>query len=89
MNPLNLTKTVTEILVSVGVGSIVGNAIKQTTPANAHIVKRISIGIGGFVLSSMISAKASKYATDQIDETVEKIKSFKKTEPKFDETKAN
>ena len=86
MNPLNLIKVVTEITVSVGVGSIVGNTLKQATPANAHILKRISMGIGGFVLSSMISAKASKYATDQIDETVEKIKKFRNPETIQDET---
>ncbi len=89
MNPLNLIKTVTELMVSVGVGSIVGNTIKNATPTNAHIVKRISMGIGGFFLSSMVSSKVSKYATETIDETAEKIKSIRKTETKFDETKAN
>jgi hypothetical protein len=89
MNPLNLVKIVTELFVSVGVGSIVGNTIKNATPENASRFKKISIGVGGFVLSSMISSKATKYATDQIDETVEKIKKFKNPEQTQDETKLN
>ena len=89
MNPLNLIKSVVEIVVSVGVGSIVGNAIKQTTPANAHIVKRISVGIGGFVLSSMVSHHATNYTSKTIDETVEKIKNIRKPEQHQDEIKLN
>jgi len=80
MNPLNLIKTVTEIVVSVGVGAVVGNTIKLTTPAGTHVLKRVAIGVGGFVLSSMISDKASTYATTTIDETVEKIKKLIKPE---------
>lgn len=76
MKMLNLTKSVTEIMVSVGVGSIVGNAIKVGTPAGTHIIKRACIAVGGFVLSSMISDKASKYASEAIDETVDKIKNI-------------
>lgn len=81
MNPLNLAKTAVEIIVSVGVGAIVGNTIKLSTPAGTHVLKRAAIGVGGFVLSSMISDKATKYTTDTIDETVEKIKQFIKPEP--------
>lgn len=80
MNPLNLVKTVTEVVVSVGVGAIVGNVIKASIPANTHVLKRAAIGVGGFVLSSMITDKATKYATDTIDDTVDKIKKFVKPE---------
>lgn len=80
MNPLSLVKTVVEITVSVGVGAVVGNAIKASTPAKTHVVKRVAIGVGAFVLSSMVGDMATKYATDTIDETAGKIKKFMKPE---------
>lgn len=80
MNPLSLVKTVVEITVSVGVGAVVGNAIKASTPAGIHVVKRVAIGVGGFVLSSMVGDMATKYATETIDETASKIKNFMKKE---------
>lgn len=80
MNPLSLVKTVVEITVSVGVGAVVGNAVKASTPAGIHVVKRVAIGVGAFVLSSMVGDMATKYATDTIDETAGKIKKFMKKE---------
>jgi hypothetical protein len=80
MNPLSLIKTAVEITVSVGVGAVVGNAIKASTPANVHVVKRVAIGVGAFVLSSMVGDMATKYATDTIDDTAGKIKKFMKPE---------
>jgi hypothetical protein len=67
MDKLNILKAVTEIGVSIGVGSIVGNAIKLTADPNNKKYKKIAIGFGGFVLSSMVSDMASKYATETID----------------------
>jgi hypothetical protein len=80
MNPLSLIKTAVEITVSVGVGAVVGNAIKASTPANVLVVKRVAIGVGAFVLSSMVGDMATKYATDTIDDTAGKIKKFMKPE---------
>lgn len=74
MNPLLIVKAVTDVVVSVGVGAVVGNAIKAGTPANTHVVKRVAIGIGGFVLSGMVSDYASKYATGVIDNTTASVR---------------
>ena len=76
MNPLSLVKTVVEVVVSVGVGAVVGNAIKASTPTNTHVVKRVAIGVGGFVLSSMVGDLATKYTNETIDDTADKIKKF-------------
>jgi hypothetical protein len=70
----SLVKVISGFIVSMGVGAIVGNTIKLTTPQSIGLAKKISIGIGGLVLSSMIGDYTSKYADKKIDETAEEIK---------------
>ncbi|MCX7817549.1 MAG: hypothetical protein N2317_08610 [Syntrophales bacterium] len=74
MSKLELLKKAAGIVVSVGVGAIVGNAITSTTPDTAGTIKKVCIGIGAFVLSSMITDKVSEYAENKIDEAVAQIK---------------
>jgi hypothetical protein len=74
MNKIEMIKKIGIIVVSVGVGAIVSNTIKSTTPSSIGTIKKFCIGVGGFVLSSMISDKASRYAEQQIDHTVMEIK---------------
>ena len=76
MKKLDILKGVAELVVSVGVSAIVGNTIKTTTPPDIHVIKKVCVGIGGFVLSGMIGDKTAEYASNQIDETVEKIQNF-------------
>lgn len=77
MNPIALARTAAGLVVSAGAGAIVSNAIKASTPANAKIIQKISIGIGGFVLSNMIGDMATKYANDNIDTAVNTFKQAK------------
>lgn len=77
MNPLGIFKTVTDLVVATGVGAVVGNLIKTTTPIDVKTVQRISIAVGGLVLSSMAGDRAAKYATEQIDATVAQVKELK------------
>lgn len=79
MNKLEVVKAATELVVSLSVGSVVGNTIKSGIPAGSKLVKKVSIGIGGLVISSMIADMASKYATDSIDNAVENLKDLKDT----------
>lgn len=83
MNPMTIVKGVVDLAVSAGAGAVVGNAIKMSTPADAKKIQKISIAVGGFVLSGLVGAQASKYATEQIDTTLAQIKevkaSFKKS----------
>lgn len=74
MKKLELIKTGVGIIVSVGVGGIVSNAIKSTTPDTAGTIKKVCIGIGSFVISSMLTDEATKYTDKKIDETVNQIK---------------
>jgi hypothetical protein len=79
MNPLTVFKFVAELAVSAGVGSIVSSAAKLAVPANAKMVKKISIGVGAFVLSNMVADQAVKYTSDKIDYGVDEFNKIKDT----------
>lgn len=89
MNKLDILKGGTELLVSMGVGAIVGNVIKMTADPEQGRIKKIATGLGGFVISSMITDKAVVYSNDRIDniaETVRKLKRAAKTLPDVEVT---
>ena len=50
-----------------GVGSIVSNAIKMTTPVKTKWLEKAAIAIGGVVLSSLIGDECDKFITRTID----------------------
>lgn len=65
-----LVKSVVEITVSAGVGTIVGNVVKQNIPENMSRFKKITVMAGGFALSGMAGAAAASYASTQVDAVV-------------------
>ena len=67
---IHTVKTGVGFVVSVGVGAIVGNLVKSTTPADTSKIIKACIKVGGFVLSSACGEMASNYTDDQIDEAV-------------------
>jgi len=67
MNYLSIFKGVAGLVTSTGVGNIVGNIIKVTTPANQNTFNKITTVVGGFVLSAMIADKTVEYLNEQID----------------------
>lgn len=71
---LKTIKQVAVIVVTAGVGAIVGNAVKHVTPGDTGFVKKTCIGAGSLVLAGMLSDKAGDYAEQKIDETVEEAK---------------
>lgn len=71
MNKMDIFKSVAELVVSVGVSAIVGNAIKLTTEPGIKLPKKIAIGVGGVVLSSMVADMATTYTSKKIDEYAE------------------
>lgn len=79
MNKLNIVKQAAELLVSMGTGAIVGNAVKLTTPAEVSKVQRVTIAIGSFALSAMISDAVGKYASNQIEQVAEQVSNLKAT----------
>jgi cell division protein FtsX len=75
--PLSIAKTAAGIVTSLGAGAVVSNAIKASIPANSKTIQKISIGIGGFVLSSMVSEMATKYVNENIDSAVKQFQTAK------------
>ena len=74
MTKIDMIKKVGAVVVSVGVGAIVGNAIKSTTPSSVNVITKICIGVGAFVLTGMASDGAVKYAEGKFDDTINQIK---------------
>lgn len=64
------------VVTMAGAGIVLGNIIKMSTPASAHIVTKVLTGIGGFVLTSMVADSAADYAVKQVDELLESVKSL-------------
>lgn len=85
MTPLGIALRITSAVVSTGVGAVVGNAIKASTPATANLFQKVSIGIGGFVLSGMVAEKASTHVEKTVKRNVKKIKKMFKEKPSTNE----
>lgn len=69
-----MIKTGLSVVVSVGVGAIVNNAVKSTTPVTTKGLTKLCVVVGTFVLGSMFSEKATKYTDEKIDEAVNQVK---------------
>ena len=83
---IHTVKTGVGFVVSVGVGAIVGNLVKSTTPADTSKIIKACIKVGGFVLSSACGEIASNYTDDQIDEAVIFAEGFIKPEESEEST---
>lgn len=74
MNILPIIKAGSDLIVSMGSGAIITNAVKATTPADLKPFQKVTIGVGAFVLSSMVGGAASQYSSSKIDETADQLK---------------
>jgi len=70
MTKIDFVKLGVGFVVSYGTSAIINNAIKATTPGELHIIKRVSIFVGTFVLTSVVCDAAVKNANRQIDDFV-------------------
>lgn len=77
MNKLGLLKSALGFVASVGVGAVVKNAVTATTPDDAQKYMKIVTLVGGFVVGSMVSAQATKYAEKQVDDVAESVTKIK------------
>ena len=86
---VKITKLTVGIIASAGAGMIIGNAIKLGTPINTGVIKKLVIGAGGLVMSSMVGDAVQKYTDEAIDDVVENFEEgvkltydeFNKSEP--------
>lgn len=70
MKKLKIVKGIVTLVATAGVGIIVGNAIKATTPRDIKNVTKFCIFVGGLALSGIAGDKAGKYVEAQIDDLV-------------------
>lgn len=87
MTKIEIVKTVGKFVISVGVGTIISDAIKATTSSKNVGLKKLCVFVGGIVLGGMISESAITYAEKQVDEVVKGIKT--KEEDKTEKEKEN
>jgi hypothetical protein len=73
MNALAILGVVAKYAVSASVGGVVGNLVAVKTPPNAKPITKISIGIGTFVLSGLLSDMAMTYVETQAVEMLTEI----------------
>lgn len=77
MTKKEILKSGVKLLVSFGVGTIVTNAVAFTTPVIAMgLFKKAAVSVGSFVLSAMVSDKATEYTDEKIDEVMEETQKF-------------
>lgn len=80
MKKLEMVKSAGSLLVSSGVGMIVGNAIKATTPPAVGALAKLSIKVGAVVISNMVGDYAVKHVESKIDGAVNTVKNLIKEE---------
>lgn len=80
MNWLTLGKSALGLVTSIGVGNIIGNIVKATTPAGLNTFNKISVGLATFVVTGVVADKAVEYLNKEIDSAVDSVK--KKEQPK-------
>ena len=71
MKKIEVFKTGACVVVSFGVGVIVGNIVKGTTPSDVRKITKLCIAAGSLVLSNVAGDIAAKYTEKKIDEAVE------------------
>lgn len=73
MNKLDIFKNLASLAVSIGVGTVVGNVVKSTTPSDLKMYSRVAVRIGGFVLSAIAVHQAQNYVSNEIDNIMRKV----------------
>lgn len=82
MTKIEMAKAAGEIVVSIGVGTIVGNAIKSTTPIDMGPIKKVCVSIGAMILANLASDSTTEYLEKKIDDVVDKVKDAVSDKPK-------
>ena len=69
-----------ELLVALGVSTLVGSALVLVRPAKLGVIKKIAVGVGGMAISCMAVDGVTNYVDKQFKTTVAEFKEiFKKT----------
>jgi hypothetical protein len=73
INKLALFKGAVEFAISAGVGIIVGNLVKATTPPDIGRFQKIVVAIGSYGLTVVLGDISAKHISEQIDSYAEKV----------------
>lgn len=74
MNKIKVLKAGSKFIGTIGVGMIVRNIVKTTTPINMNIIQKVCIGVGGFALSGIIGDQAVDYIDKELDSAIKMVK---------------
>ena len=78
MDIVKIVKTVGGFVTSLGVGAVVGNVVKVTTPSKISAVNNVLTKIGGVIVGGLFSTMAANYVENKVDETVGTIQKITK-----------
>jgi len=67
MDKVEIAKTVSGLAISIGVESIISNAVKATTPEDTKTLNKVCTFVGVIVISGIVGKIAVEYAEDKID----------------------
>lgn len=80
-----LLKIGVDIVTQFGVGTVVGNLIKATTPVATKGLSKLAVTTGKWVLVGIASTAAAEYTDKQIDKIVERTKAmFEEKKPEVE-----
>lgn len=85
---LDILKSAVGMVVTSGVGIVVKNAIKATTPEDLKRSERIFVTVGTFAVSGIVGKAASDYVGGQIDKVSDSISAGVKAGKSLHEKKA-
>lgn len=74
INILGVVKGVAELAVSAGVGVVVGNLVRATTPEDLSRVQKIMVGVGGYAIGGVLGDLSAKHVSGQIDEYATRVR---------------
>lgn len=67
MEKIELVKLTIRLFSTMSVGTIVKNAVTATTPAGLNLGNRIMVGVGQFIVSSMVMEAADHYVENRLN----------------------
>lgn len=73
---VNVVKVVGGVVISIGVGAIVANLIRATTPEDVKKITKVCIGVGSFFVAGMTAAAASKRFDNSLDTIISMVTKF-------------
>jgi hypothetical protein len=89
MKKLDMVKGGLELMVTIGVGTLVGGAIAIARPAKLGVVKQIAVSAAGLVVTSMATDGVTDYFEKKFDEVVTVVKELlEKRKPKEETVEA-